>query len=59
MGNLFQYLDNYIKNNSNQTYGDILSNNVNDKIEGMLAGDKLEIYNYFKESDKQRLLKFG
>ncbi len=59
MGNLFQYLDNYIKNNSNQTYGDVLSNNVNDKIEGMLSGDELEVYNYFKEEDKQRLLKFG
>lgn len=59
MGNLFQYLDNYIKNNSNQTYGDVLSNNINDKVESMLTGDELEIYNYFKESDKQRLLKFG
>jgi len=57
--NIFQQLNNYINNDSNLIYGDILSNSNESKIPSILNDVELEIYNYIKESDKNRLLKFG
>ena len=56
--NIFTYIDNYIKANSNTTYGDILANNKDNNIANMLSNDESQIYESIKESDRQRLLRF-
>lgn len=56
--NIFTYIDNYIKANSNMAYGDILTNNKDNNIANMLSNDESQIYESIKESDRKRLLKF-
>lgn len=57
--NIFQQLDNYIRHNSSQTYGDILSESKDDQLLNMLSSDEYNIYESIQKSDRQRLLRFG
>ena len=56
MINLFEFLKNYKDPRDVQSYGDILENNsaVNN-----LSQIEQAIYNQFKNSDRQRLIKLG
>ena len=57
--NIFQQLDNYIRQNSSQTDGDILSESKDDQVLNMLSSDEYKIYESIQKSDRQRLLRFG
>ena len=56
--NIFEYIDSYIKQNSNKTYGDIISGNKEQSLASMLTREEKEMYDAIQESDRQRLLRF-
>ena len=56
MTNLFEFLKNYKDPKAQQSYGDILENN---KMISNLSSIEQSIYNQFKNSDRQRLIKSG
>lgn len=60
MGNLFNYLNNYINSNSQLTYGDILENNnksLSNKIQNICSTDEYNEYCEIKNKDTDRLVK--
>lgn len=56
MTNLFEFLKNYKDPKSQQSYGDILENNT---MISNLSPIEQNIYNQFKNSDRQRLINSG
>ena len=55
--NLFKYINDYFtRNNSNQTYGDIISGNKNNVVDSLSPNEK-DIYNYFKSYDKYKAIR--
>ena len=61
MQNIFDFIDQYIKNNSNTTYGNLKDNNYNkdERIRQILSKEEYEEYEKIKMSDYQRLIKFS
>lgn len=57
MGNVFDYIKNFVNNYSDGTYGDLITNqSTEDKIESMLEGQNKEIYLQIKTFDRNRML---
>ena len=55
--NIFEHLKNYKRPVYEKSYGDIISESNN--IVDSLSPQEIMIYEHIKESDRQRLLKFG
>lgn len=56
--NIFEYIDSYIKQNGNKTYGSLKSNSKENCLQNMLSREEKEIYDEIQESDRQRLIRF-
>ncbi len=56
--NIFEYIDSYIKQNGNKTYGGLKSNSKENCLQNMLSREEKEIYDEIQESDRQRLIRF-
>ena len=55
--NLFEYLKNYRRPGYEMSYGDIISES-NDIVDSLSPHERA-VYEHIKNSDRQRLLKFG
>lgn len=54
--NVFQYLENYTKQESYQTYGDLISGNKSSIVNSLNDKEK-DIYMNMKSADKARIIK--
>lgn len=56
MNNFFQFLNNQLHRENNKTYGDLMNNNLHEKIQRSMTLEEKEIYEQLSNLDKEKLL---
>lgn len=59
MENFFTFLNNTLQREHNKTYGDLLNNNLQEKIMRSMTLEEKEIYEELVNKDKEKLLESG
>lgn len=56
MINFFEFFNNKLAREHNKTYGDLLNNNLKEKIQRSMTPEEKEIYEQLSNFDKEKLL---